>query len=502
VSASPAPAHSTALTDISQLLYQVQTVFPGPELSETSTNPQYTLLAGQYVYPFKFKLPFNNNCVKNTSLLRDLKVGQLNVQFAPDTSQHVKKTLPPTLSGFPGEAEIKYYVKATVVRPKFYQENLRSVVDIKFLPIEPPRPADRHEETFARRKQQFQKYPAGQPQKPLFKKSSGPEEEAEPPAFQVDARLPNPAILTCNETIPLRVLVQKMNDSDASVYLSMFQIELIGYTSIRAHDLKRTESGSWVLTSLANMNMPLNNPSDKSQREWRLPPRLWDNLPLPNTVAPSFDTCNISRRYELEVRVGLAHGVASGVRPELIVLPLRLPVQVWSGIAPSPDLLRAMSARPPQTSKGGALFARPPSVSTYDESSFHAPSTPVHESSPTEARIGSYSTSDAADTPDDAPPSYEDAMAEDIGPVDGPRRDYSVPEGEQQPAFNPDSKSGGLGRRVSERLFSQNAPRSPLARRSSSQTSPVQEEQASLQKEQEDIGPPLPARRATHNEKQ
>lgn len=26
---------------------------------------------------------------------------------------------------------------------------------------------------------------------------------------------------------------------------------------------------------------------------------------------------------------------------------------------------------------------------------------------------------------DDAPPSYEDAMADDIAPVDGPRRDYS-----------------------------------------------------------------------------
>lgn len=59
--------------------------------------------------------------------MKDLKLGQLNVQFAPDTLKHVKKTLPPSLSGFPGEAEIRYYVKATVVRPKFFQENIRSV---------------------------------------------------------------------------------------------------------------------------------------------------------------------------------------------------------------------------------------------------------------------------------------------------------------------------------------------------------------------------------------
>lgn len=480
--------------EVHKLMYQVQTVFPAPELSENPSNPQYTLLAGQYVYPFKFKLPFNNSCTKNTSLLKDLKVGQLSVQFAPDTNQHVKKTLPPTLSGFPGEAEIKYYVKATVVRPKLWQENLRCQVDIKFLPIEAPRPVDRHEETFARRKQQFQKRSVAPVKKSLFKKPSGPEEEQEPPAFQVDARLPNPAILTCNETMRLRVLVSRLNDSDASVYLSMFQIELFGYTNVRAHDLKRTETGSWVLTSLANMNMPLNNSTDKSQQEWKLPPKLWD-LPLPNTVAPSFDTCNISRRYELEVRVGLAHGVASGVRPELIVLPLRLPVQVWSGIAPPLQLLRAMSAQNRQHVNGGALFGRPSEPVPYDDTPVHPPSTPIQEYSPTEAQVGSYSTPNAADIPDDAPPSYEDAMAEDIAPVDGPRRDYSVPEGEQQPAFNPDSK-GALGRRVSERLFSSNALKSPSARVSSSHTSPVQEEHSSWNDE-EGERPKLPSRTHT-----
>ena len=173
-------------------MYLLQTVFPTPELSESSANPQYTLLAGQHVYPFKFKLPFNNSCTKNTSLLKDLKVGQLSVQFAPDTNQHVKRTLPPTLSGFPGEAEIKYYVKATVVRPKFYQENLRSQVDIKFLPIEAPRPVDRHEETFARRKQQFQSFPAVPAKQSLFKKSSVTEEAQAPPSISGRCTTPEP----------------------------------------------------------------------------------------------------------------------------------------------------------------------------------------------------------------------------------------------------------------------------------------------------------------------
>lgn len=51
----------------------------------------------------------------------------LRLDLLKDTNQHVKKPLPPTLSGFPGEAEIVYYVKATVQRPAFYKENYRAV---------------------------------------------------------------------------------------------------------------------------------------------------------------------------------------------------------------------------------------------------------------------------------------------------------------------------------------------------------------------------------------
>ena len=47
--------------------------------------------------------------------------------MARNTDRHVKKTLPPTLSGLPGEAEIRYYVKVTVQRPAFYKENFRAV---------------------------------------------------------------------------------------------------------------------------------------------------------------------------------------------------------------------------------------------------------------------------------------------------------------------------------------------------------------------------------------
>lgn len=60
-------------------------------------------------------------------MLTNLNFTGLKVEMARDTNRHVKKTLPPSLSGFPGEADIKYFVKVTVIRPQFYKENIRAV---------------------------------------------------------------------------------------------------------------------------------------------------------------------------------------------------------------------------------------------------------------------------------------------------------------------------------------------------------------------------------------
>lgn len=60
-------------------------------------------------------------------MFTNINMAGLKVEMARDTNRHVKKTLPPSITGFPGEAEIKYFVKVTVVRPQFYKENYRTV---------------------------------------------------------------------------------------------------------------------------------------------------------------------------------------------------------------------------------------------------------------------------------------------------------------------------------------------------------------------------------------
>jgi hypothetical protein len=199
--------------------------------------------------------------------------------------------------------------------------------------------------------------------------------DAEPPRFSVDARLPNPPIITCNEPLPLRVLVQKLSASKETVFLQMLQIELIGYTHVRAHELTRTETGSWVLMSKSNMAIPLGSPEDPEGKEWKVDNSMWNQIPLPNTVAPSFDTCNISRTYELEVRVGLAHGNVGAIK---VSFPQYLPT----------TLLTLLTARTPHATppnSGKSIFWDCSSTST---SPCHGHST-AYATSPTDVRVPS-----------------------------------------------------------------------------------------------------------------
>lgn len=132
-----------------------------------------------------------------------------------------------------------------------------------------------------------------------------------PPSISIDGRLPDPAIITCNEPLPLRILITKKNEGPATIYLRTLSITLIGFTVIRAHELRRQEAQSWVILSQAHIDKALNSTAGgDSNKVLEVDSNLWKQRPLPNIVSPSFTTCNISRRYELEVKAGLAWGSA------------------------------------------------------------------------------------------------------------------------------------------------------------------------------------------------
>ena len=185
------------------------------------------------------------------------------------------------------------------------------------------------------------------------------------------------------------------------------------------------------------MRLPLNEGNDNDKANGKvieLSSSLWKQRPLPDNVSPTFHTCNISRSYGLHIKVGLSWGTAGNInvslvhasltsdlhflKPEMTVQLLRMPVQVYSGIAPPPALLAAMSDQ----------ASRPPTQNI-------PPSTPSRPSNLIDGGLPEYTQAQPTQTtdhiepspediPPDAPPSYEDAIADNMGPIDGPRREY------------------------------------------------------------------------------
>jgi hypothetical protein len=133
------------------------------------------------------------------------------------------------------------------------------------------------------------------------------------------------------------------------------------------------------------------------------------------------------------------------------VLPLRLEVQVYSGIAPPPEILERMA----QARANGMRPAEGAENSAMDEklkieernSSVAGPSstilpTPIQETAPhTPERPGPH-VSQAPPDYSEAPPSYEDAIAVDIPPVDAPRPDYVPPPTGDDHMLRQDEKKG------------------------------------------------------------
>ena len=382
---------------------------------------------------------------------------------------------------------------------------LRQEQHINFIPIEQIRPVKKESENFGRRTYQFSNInllDGGIPQPKLKRvlsnlnpakrssvSSAANHEEQIPPKLEVDARLPDPAILTSSEKLPLRLFIKRLDEGTLPLYLQTLQVELVGNTKVRAGQVVRSEATSWVVTSRSNINeflefpeaertlqtngsasssrakldeqvdrknsqysladekptseapgtdrkgsdasfagssiltspidekapaLPL-RPKQQPQRQIKLDATPWEQ-PVPQTIPPTFKTCNIERSYALEVRVGIGYGAHSAKNQ--IILPLRLDCEVWSGIAPPKSLIAAMESRP----------NRPPKkpVQKKPLSAEAAANVAKYQAQASAEAEGSSAYAPLPPGEEEPPPSYEDAMGDNLGPVDGPRN-YQPP---------------------------------------------------------------------------
>ncbi|KAK0635941.1 hypothetical protein B0T17DRAFT_64482 [Bombardia bombarda] len=525
---------SNVIQENHKVLYKVAQVFP-PEGAAPLPAP-VVLAPGLHRFNFNFKFPFNNLCSNPAAMARIgglassagglFGLGGVRVMdgMRQNMYEHVTKTLPPSFTGFPGEAEIRYYVKVTIQRPGLFKENWRYEIGLKFLPIEPPRPIRSNQEAYARRPYAFQprtptsKVPTkkrssffggrhssnthlpsgGDPNSPMTPIVDGklgvpgpqPTPTVElPPTIEMSARLPHPPILTCNQPVPLRLIAKNTAATNAEVYLIAFQIDLVGKTHVRCQDLINTELTKWVIVSRMGLSIPVSKPGDPVGTEVVVPNNLWNTTPLPNTVMPSFIACNLSREYQLEIKVGLAWGKPTGPTtshssffpggggkgkskqldlstiPQEIHLPLHFSsLEVYSGLSPPPELVEAMQQRqgrrPTTTTTTTAAAQRPAAAAQQQRPPRLPPRVPQQQQQqqqqdseppadalyPPQLRPGEGAPAGQEAPPyEDAPPSYDEAMAEEMtGPAvpHAARPAYSGVTNENEPSTIPAGEKG------------------------------------------------------------
>jgi hypothetical protein len=91
------------------------------------------------------------------------------------------------------------------------------------------------------------------------------------------------------------------------VFLVSLQVQLFGTTEVRAQDVAMQETSTWVLMNLSGLALQIGKPGDELRTETVINKELWDQIPLPNTVAPSFYACNIQgcMNWRLELGWGM-----------------------------------------------------------------------------------------------------------------------------------------------------------------------------------------------------
>ncbi|PSR98941.1 hypothetical protein BD289DRAFT_361692 [Coniella lustricola] len=452
-----------------KVLYKVQQVYPTD--SGSSSSPSLQLGPGQYAWDFKFKMPVNNACSNPNAMAKLGSVtgagglagpsflGMGGIKLMDPSRQlfykHVTRTLPPSFTGFPKQAEIRYYIKVTIQRPGIFKENYRHQLGFKFLPIEPPRPPATNQEAYARRPFTFRpKSPgldgASTPSLKIKKSgmlggrsstralsvNGGSSTPELPPSVELSARLPHPSILTCNKPIPLRIIAKKLVATRAECYLTSIQIELVGSTVVRAQGLTNTEQTRWVVVARHGLAVPLQrSPDDAVGKEIEVDSALWKTKALPNTVMPTFLTCNLKRTYAVELKLGVSWGKPPGTTTAIpdesapasaaalaqtLFLPLHFTsVHIYSGLKPPEGLVQAamQSQRQQRRTQSTRPAARPSAGATQSTPSA-PPRQEVDPLYPPQLQPGQEAFAGLAPPSyDDAPPSYDEAVAESLGPV-------------------------------------------------------------------------------------
>lgn len=338
------PISGGPATETHKVLYHCQKLFPN-SCSGLLPSLSSTLRAGRHEFAFNFPIPLETDCHNKQQMFPDMGLGNFCLANIRKRGQcdHVKQILPPSLTGLPGLAEISYYVKVTIRFSSIFRDSLRSAAHFKFAPLT-PLSAMCSSDSF-----KTTRIPFKFQEKISFKaknwKNNGLNITNVTPRGELFIRLPQPTNVICSKHVPVALMLRKLNKCSKHLFLVSFTMHVISQVKVKVDGMVRTDSSTWVVANINGLSMEIGSASDEEGTECNISQVLWGQFPIPNSIGPSFRTCNISRSHELDIRVGLGFGtIENEIQPQIIILPFRVPIEVFSGITSPSSCLTSSSS--------------------------------------------------------------------------------------------------------------------------------------------------------------
>ncbi|KAL4929537.1 uncharacterized protein BDV17DRAFT_261141 [Aspergillus undulatus] len=343
---------SGRLTESHQLCKITEQLFPPTKCSTSFTPRAVTVPPGEHVFPFSIKFPQAAQCHRSTASSCEQRKSHLHTQL--------QRGLPPSTGGSRSPDEVKYVLETTVRQDGLIRATKRATRDISLTT---------NSTTIA---------PTGRDPQSVTKHiicSAGPDPGPDPdededtpvppysqsypyPYPHLPSRLP-PSLLTSTSTctikatlldgpflvrghpIPLAVEMTRAKTTSNSnptprhyaheAMLHDFQSMLLETTDIRARGVTESATRPVVVQTMANFREPFVPVEASSgcvpgcERMLRLDGRLWSQYTVPDSLSPSFETCNLARRYKLEIRLGIQFA-----RGNMRIVEFQFPIHVAS----------------------------------------------------------------------------------------------------------------------------------------------------------------------------
>ncbi|KAL2838195.1 hypothetical protein BJY01DRAFT_251097 [Aspergillus pseudoustus] len=319
------------LAETHQLFKTSEQLFPPREFASSFNPRAVTVSPGQHTFPFSFRFPHASECYK-----AGLTNGN-GRQSGSRRAHHLLRRLPPSTGDSTTAEEIKYLLEATVHQDGLIRGTHKANREVYFHCIStmhlPLRGITDKRSIICL---------------PDLPEPISPRSQA--PICEIEATLLNGPFLVLGQPVPLGVEITNFPgvSADHNVSLDDFQSMLIETTQVRAKGSTESITRSWIIQTMANLRQPLTlYYDDIAEPVLGVNESLWSQHVVPIFLTPTFETCNVSRSFKLEVRLGIRFG-----QDHIKIFEFQFPVYIVSlsipGLEvekqePAPDYFESMA---------------------------------------------------------------------------------------------------------------------------------------------------------------